>query len=61
MVGPSFSAAEVPDVIEALLDTFRALRQPGELFIDALRRVGHDPFKQAANGARHPKPEALLI
>ncbi|MBS0303619.1 MAG: nitrite reductase, partial [Proteobacteria bacterium] len=61
VVGPSFSAAEVPDVIEALLDTFRALRQPGELFIDALRRVGHDPFKQAANGARHPKPEALLI
>ena len=48
-------------MIEALLDTFRALRQPGELFIDALRRVGHDPFKQAANGARHPKPEALLI
>ena len=61
VVGPSFSAAEVPDVIEALLDTFRALRQPGELFIDALRRIGHEPFKLAANGARHPKPEALLI
>lgn len=61
VVGPSFSAAEVPDVIEALLDTFRALRQPGELFIDALRRVGHEPFKLAANGARHPKPEALLV
>ena len=61
VVGPSFSAAEVPDVIEALLDTFRTLRQPGELFIDALRRVGHEPFKLAANGARHPKPEALLV
>jgi len=57
VVGPSFSAAEVPDVIEALLDTFRRLRQPGEFFIDALRRVGHDPFKAAANGARHPKIE----
>ncbi|MFT3666304.1 nitrite/sulfite reductase [Piscinibacter sp.] len=56
VVGPSFSAAEVPDVIEALLDTFRALRQPGEFFIDALRRVGHDPFKAAANAARHPQP-----
>jgi sulfite reductase (NADPH) hemoprotein beta-component len=59
VVGPSFSAAEVPDVIEALIDTFRELRQPGELFIDALRRIGHDPFKQAANGARHPKEAAL--
>jgi sulfite reductase (NADPH) hemoprotein beta-component len=54
-VGPSFSASEVPDVIEAVLATFRTLRKPGEFFIDALRRVGHDPFKAAANGARHPK------
>ena len=29
VVGPSFTAAEVPGVIEALLDTYRALRQPG--------------------------------
>ena len=57
VVGPSFTAAEVPDVIEALLGTFRALRKPGELFIDALRRIGHDPFKQAANAARRPKAD----
>ena len=55
VVGPSFTASEVPDVIEAVLTTFRALRKPGEFFIDALRRIGHDPFKDAANGARHPK------
>ena len=55
VVGPAFTAAEVPDVIEAVLQTYRKLRQPGEYFIDALRRIGHDPFKQAANGARHPK------
>src|SRR5690606_29881046 len=62
VVGPSFTAAEVPDVVEALLGTFRALRKPGELFIDALRRIGHDPFKQAANAARRPKAaqEALV-
>ncbi len=51
-VGPSFSAAEVPDVIEAVLATYRDQRNAGETFIDALRRVGHDPFKAAANGAR---------
>ncbi len=56
VVGPSFSAAEVPDVIEAVLTTYRELRTSAqEHFIDTLRRVGHDPFKAAANGARHPK------
>ena len=51
-VGPSFSAAEVPDVIEAVLGTYRDTRNVGETFIDTLRRVGHDPFKASANGAR---------
>jgi hypothetical protein len=57
VVGPSFTAAEVPDVIEAVLATFRALRKPGEFFIDALRRIGHDPFKQAANARATPRPK----
>ena len=56
VVGPSFAAAEVPDVIEALLDTYRVYRSSvgtrSETFIDTLRRVGIDPFKSAANGAR---------
>ena len=60
VVGPSFSAAEVPDVVEAVLDTYRAHRQvvdgPAgprhETFIATLRRVGMEPFKAAANSAR---------
>ncbi|MDP3137648.1 MAG: nitrite reductase, partial [Burkholderiaceae bacterium] len=52
VVGPSFSAAEVPEVIEAVLDTYRQLRQGTETFIATLRRVGIDPFKTAANAAR---------
>ncbi|HSV47702.1 MAG TPA: nitrite/sulfite reductase, partial [Ramlibacter sp.] len=56
VVGPSFSAAEVPEVIEALLDTYRRERQSSdgrsETFIDTVRRVGIEPFKVAANGAR---------
>ena len=60
VVGPSFSAAEVPDVVEAVLDTYRAHRQvvdgPAgprhETFIATLRRVGIEPFKAAANSAR---------
>ncbi|MBN8746934.1 Sulfite reductase [ferredoxin] [Xylophilus ampelinus] len=61
VVGPSFSAAEVPDVIEAVLNTYRDTRQvidgKSETFIDTLRRVGHDPFKAAANGARFKAEE----
>ncbi|MDE2618095.1 MAG: nitrite reductase, partial [Burkholderiales bacterium] len=53
VIGPSFSAHEVPDVIEALLDTYRAQRHSGESFIDTLRRVGSEPFKQAGQQARH--------
>jgi len=60
VVGPSFSAAEVPDVIEAVLTTYRSARKSGEPFIATLRRVGHDPFKAAANAARHPKKEEAL-
>lgn len=59
VVGPSFAAAEVPGVIEAILETYRAQRQVtnpaegrAETFIETLRRVGLDPFKAAANAAR---------
>ncbi len=52
VVGPSFGAAEVPGVIEALLDTFRLNRDGRETFIDTLKRVGFDTFKAAANSAR---------
>ncbi|WP_300555590.1 nitrite/sulfite reductase [Limnohabitans sp. Rim8] len=57
VVGPAFSSVEVPDVIEAVLDTYKTLRLPAqgrhEYFIETLRRVGQDPFKTAANAARH--------
>jgi len=58
VVGPSFSSFEVPDVIEAILNTYKELRLPvlgrHEYFIETLQRLGQDPFKSAANGARHP-------
>lgn len=62
IVGPSFSAAEVPVVVEAVLDTYRQVRQPvaggrTETFIATLRRVGIEPFKAAANAARFVERE----
>jgi sulfite reductase (NADPH) hemoprotein beta-component len=55
VVGPSFGAAEVPDVIEAVLDTYRAHRIPSETFIDTVKRIGMEPFKSAAKAARLPE------
>ena len=52
VIGPSFAASEVPDVIEALLDTYRAQRTSGETFLATLRRTGPDAFKTAANAVR---------
>ena len=62
LVGPSFAKEEVPAVIEALIDAYRQLRQPAadgklETFIATLRRVGHEPFKAAANAARFVERE----
>ena len=52
VIGPSFAADEVADVVEVLLDTYRRERRGSERFIDAVRRLGLDPFKRAANAAR---------
>ena len=52
VVGPSFTATEVPEVIEAVLETYRQQRSAGETFIATLRRVGMDPYKAAAKNAR---------
>jgi len=52
VIGPSFAASEVPDVIEALLDTYRAQRVSGETFVATLKRAGAEPFKTAANAVR---------
>jgi sulfite reductase (NADPH) hemoprotein beta-component len=53
VIGPSFAADEVPDVIEAVIDTYRAERSSSaERFITTVRRVGLEPFKSAANAVR---------
>jgi sulfite reductase (NADPH) hemoprotein beta-component len=59
VIGPSFSSAEVPEAIEAILETYRTQRQPDERFIETLRRVGAEPFKLAANQVRHAESAEL--
>ncbi len=58
VIGPSFAADEVTDVIEAVIDTYRAQRAANEKFIDTVQRVGLDPFKSAANAVRRTTAKA---
>ena len=53
VIGPSFAAEQVPEVIARLLETYVARRLDGELFIDAVERLGLDPFRQAVYGDSH--------
>jgi sulfite reductase (NADPH) hemoprotein beta-component len=52
IIGPGFEAEEVPGAIETLVDTYIARRESaGETFIQAYRRLGEAPFKEALYGA----------
>jgi sulfite reductase (NADPH) hemoprotein beta-component len=52
VIGPSFAADEVPDVLEAVVGTYLRQRQVNERFIDTARRLGHLPFRHAADAVR---------
>jgi sulfite reductase (NADPH) hemoprotein beta-component len=52
VIGPSFAADEIADAIDAVIDTFKRERLAGEHFIHAVKRLGLDPFKTAANAVR---------
>ena len=45
VIGPSFAAHEMPDVVESLIGTYLELRHADERFINTVRRVGAEPFK----------------
>jgi sulfite reductase (NADPH) hemoprotein beta-component len=51
IIGPSFSRAEIPDVIERLVRAYVSLRDGvDERFIDVVQRVGIEPFKASVYG-----------
>ena len=47
IVGKGLAGDDVPGAIARILQHFQTLRQDGEAFIDTLRRVGSDAFKEA--------------
>ena len=52
IAGPGLRAEDVPSALERVIETYREVRSSkGERFIDALERVGHEPFKEALYAA----------
>ncbi|QWD23695.1 nitrite/sulfite reductase [Polynucleobacter paneuropaeus] len=48
VIGPSFGAEQIPDVMADIIDTFVKHRTADEPFIETYRRLGVTPFKEAA-------------
>jgi sulfite reductase (NADPH) hemoprotein beta-component len=53
VIGPSFAARDMPDVIERLIETYIEQRHAGERFIDTVRRTGIEPFKERVYATTH--------
>ncbi|MFJ6325513.1 MULTISPECIES: nitrite/sulfite reductase [unclassified Rhizobium] len=52
IIGRGFEPDKVTDAIETIVDTYLGLRlDPSEIFLDAYRRVGPQPFKDALYGS----------
>ncbi len=58
VIGPSFAAAEMPDVISSLINTYIDNRHEDERFIDTVRRIGIEPFKTRVYAERSARLEA---
>jgi sulfite reductase (NADPH) hemoprotein beta-component len=46
IIGPSFSAVQMPEVIGRLLEVYVRCRIEGERFVDTVQRLGIAPFKE---------------
>jgi sulfite reductase (NADPH) hemoprotein beta-component len=53
VIGPSFAADEVPEVIAKVLEVYVHKRDEGEIFVDTVRRLGLEPFKHAVYDKAH--------
>ena len=59
VLGPSFARAEVPGVIEQLIDCYLERRDSeAERFIDVVHRLGVEPFKEKVYGNAHQRTPA---
>jgi sulfite reductase (NADPH) hemoprotein beta-component len=53
VIGPSFTAAAIPDVVGGLIEVYLERRHEDEHFIDTVRRLGIEPFKHRVYASAH--------
>jgi sulfite reductase (NADPH) hemoprotein beta-component len=53
VIGPSFARADMADVIEKILSVYVEKRTGDEHFLDTVRRLGLDPFKERVYAKHH--------
>lgn len=59
VIGPSFAAEEMPDVVAKIIAVYLENRHADERFLDTLDRIGIDPFKNRVyEGRAHGKAKA---
>jgi len=57
VIGPSFARADVPNVVERLIETYLELRDSeSERFVDVVHRAGVEPFKKHVYANLDQKP-----
>jgi sulfite reductase (NADPH) hemoprotein beta-component len=53
LLGPAVPSGEVVDVVEDIVAAYVELRErPGEIFIDTVKRIGIEPFKERVHAVR---------
>jgi sulfite reductase (NADPH) hemoprotein beta-component len=53
LLGPAVPSGEIVDVVEDIVAAYVELRErPGEIFIDTVKRIGVEPFKERVHAAR---------
>ncbi len=53
VIGPSFAAHEMPDVIARLIEVYVERRHEDETFLETARRIGLEPFKERVYAEAH--------
>lgn len=53
ILGPSFAAEDMADIIEEIINTYLDNRKPGEKFLAAYRRIGIETFKERTYAEAH--------
>ncbi len=62
VIGPSFSAGEMPDVVEKIIKVYLENRTDEERFLDTFDRIGIDPFKNRVyEGRAHGKAKIAEV